>query len=94
MAAGYDQGSAECGWSAPATLARTLDEMELLQPGTRVVDFAAGTGDLSKAFRDSHDGKTLHITATDLSPEMLDQARKKDVADVLYEQDITKPWGI
>lgn len=94
MAKGYDQGSADCGWSAPATLARTLGEMGFLRPGVRVVDFAAGTGDLSKAFRNSHDGKTLHITATDLSPEMLDQARAKGVADALHEQDITRPWDM
>ncbi len=94
MAKGYDAGSADCGWSAPTTLANTMKDMSLIKPGMRIVDFAAGTGDLSKAFREGVDGKTLHITATDLSPEMLDMARKKGVADELAQQDITKAWSM
>lgn len=94
MAEGYDAGSAGCGWAAPALLVRALEKMNLIKPSASVVDFAAGTGDLSKAFRDAHNGKTLHILATDLSPEMLEQAKAKDVADELHIQDITKPWDV
>lgn len=93
MAAGYDAGSDECGWDAPNVLVRKLEQLQLIKPDMSVIDFAVGTGALSSAFRQSGAaGKTLRITATDLSPAMLEQCRAKNVADELVQQDITKPW--
>jgi len=93
MAQGYDAGSKECGWSAPAMLVKTLERMGRLQPGMAVLDFATGTGALSEAFRHSAPGASLQIAATDLSPAMLEQCRAKNVADTLAQQDITKSWA-
>lgn len=94
MARGYDTGSEECGWNAPNVLAQTLDKMGMIKPGMDVVDFAVGTGALTGAFRKSSSaGQSLHITATDLSPAMLEKCREKGEADELIQQDITKPWS-
>lgn len=94
MAKGYDTGSEECGWSAPDILVETLEKMGKIKPDMAVVDFAAGTGALTEAFRNSTTGQSLHIIATDLSPAMLEECREKNVADKLVQQDITKPWSV
>lgn len=93
MARGYDKGSEECGWAAPAILVQTLEKMGMIKPGMTIVDFAVGTGALTGAFRASSEaGSSLHIAATDLSPSMLEECRKKNTANELIQQDITKPW--
>jgi len=95
MAEGYDSGSEECGWNAPNILAQTLYDMKIVAPDIKVVDFAVGTGALTRAFRESDEtGQSLKITATDLSPAMLEQCEKKGIADHLIHQDITKPWSL
>lgn len=94
MAAGYDNGSKDCGWSAPVFVQRKLEHRGLLKPKTRIIDFAAGTGLLSESFRSRIGGNSLHITALDISHDMLQQLRTKRIADVLSAQDITKPWNV
>jgi demethylmenaquinone methyltransferase/2-methoxy-6-polyprenyl-1,4-benzoquinol methylase len=53
---------------------RTVEEAGLT-PGCRVLDVAAGTGDLSLAF--ARTGVPATVVATDFVPEMLDIARAK-----------------
>lgn len=93
-AAGYDQGSADCGWSAPNVVKKVLESRGLLKPNTHIIDFAAGTGLLSEEFRKSTEGSTLHITALDLSRDMLNELGKKNIADALQQQDITESWDV
>lgn len=94
MASGYDTGSRDSGWNAPWFVARRLADMDLISPNARILDFAAGTGALSGALRkySKENDINFHITATDLSPEMIEQGRGKGHADVFAVQDITKPW--
>lgn len=94
MASGYDQGSHETGWSAPQVVQKSLEKRGLLHPSSRVIDFAAGTGLLSEAFRNKTGGHAFHITALDLSRDMLDKLKVKRVANILRQQDITKPWNV
>ena len=79
---------------APNVLVHTLEKNNLIKPGMAVVDFAAGTGALTEAFRAGKAGASLHITAADLSPAMLEKCAAKNIADALIRQDITKQWAV
>jgi predicted TPR repeat methyltransferase len=94
MADNYDAGSENCRWQAPTEVLNTLKSMRLIRHGMRIVDFAAGTGLLTEQFRQQIGGASHHITAMDLSPDMLDKIREKRIANVLIQQDITSPWKI
>jgi predicted TPR repeat methyltransferase len=94
MAAGYDQGSSDSQWAAPTFVANNLRGRGLLTPQTRIVDFAAGTGLLSSSLRATIGSQAMHITALDISPDMLAELKTKHIADLLRTQDITKPWNV
>ena len=94
MAPGYDEGSLECDWSAPGFVKERLERNGLLTPNSRIIDFATGTGLLASEFRNKIGGASMHITALDISPDMLEHLKTKRIADILRTQDITKPWAV
>lgn len=54
-----------------------------------VIDIGTGTGLVGKYLKDLR--PNLEVDGIDISPEMLAEARKKDVYRNLYERDLTKP---
>jgi SAM-dependent methyltransferase len=67
-AARYERGRPEY----PSGLAAVLAEQLSLEPGTRVVDVAAGTGKLTRVLARS----AARVTAVELQPAMVGQLRK------------------
>jgi ubiquinone/menaquinone biosynthesis C-methylase UbiE len=92
MAPGYDKGSEGAGWRGPEAIVSALGNA--ITPRQSVLDIGAGTGLLSKAFRKTTAGASLHITAMDFSAGMLNECRKAGHANYFVEQDITMPWNI
>jgi SAM-dependent methyltransferase len=86
-AASYDAGfAAGMDYRLPAHVAAAF----LAGGGTGpVLDVGAGTGLVGAALRAL--GFTGQIDGVDLSPQMLDQAREKQVYRDLFEADITRP---
>jgi demethylmenaquinone methyltransferase/2-methoxy-6-polyprenyl-1,4-benzoquinol methylase len=75
IAPGYDAFNAVASFGIDRLWRRTVVRMAALRPGSRVLDLAAGTGDLSIALAtQGHPGVVL---GTDFSPEMLEVAERK-----------------
>jgi demethylmenaquinone methyltransferase/2-methoxy-6-polyprenyl-1,4-benzoquinol methylase len=75
IAPGYDAFNAIASFGIDRLWRRVLVRMASLQPDSRVLDLAAGTGDLSLAL--ARQGKPASVLGTDFSPEMLEVASRK-----------------
>jgi demethylmenaquinone methyltransferase/2-methoxy-6-polyprenyl-1,4-benzoquinol methylase len=75
IAPGYDAFNAVASFGIDRVWRRVLVRMAALTPQARVLDLAAGTGDLSLAL--ARQGKPASVLGTDLSPEMLEVAAHK-----------------
>ena len=80
---GYDEKAEEYGWRGPE-VAFGLS-YAFIEPGERLLDIGIGTGLSSVLF---HKGG-LHVYGMDLSPEMLEECRKKAFAEELRRHDLT-----
>src|ERR1051325_619125 len=73
-------------WTAPVTAA--LVAVAEIRPGMQVLDIGSGTGEPALTLAGVV-GPTGHVTATDLSPEMLavaeDKAREQGATNVSFE---------
>lgn len=75
IAPGYDAFNAVASFGIDRLWRRVLVRMAALTPRSRVLDLAAGTGDLSLAL--ARRGKPASVLGTDFSPEMLEVAAHK-----------------
>jgi demethylmenaquinone methyltransferase/2-methoxy-6-polyprenyl-1,4-benzoquinol methylase len=75
IAPGYDAFNAIASFGIDRLWRRALVRSAQLTPESRVLDLAAGTGDLSLAL--ARQGRPASVLGTDFSPEMLDVARRK-----------------
>lgn len=75
IAPGYDAFNAISSFGIDRLWRRAVVRICALAPGMRVLDLAAGTGDLSLALARS--GRAASVLGTDFSPEMLEVARRK-----------------
>jgi demethylmenaquinone methyltransferase/2-methoxy-6-polyprenyl-1,4-benzoquinol methylase len=75
IAPGYDSFNALASMGIDRRWRRTLVRMAHLGPDSRVLDLAAGTGDLALAL--AGQGKPAEVVATDFCEEMLEVARRK-----------------
>jgi demethylmenaquinone methyltransferase/2-methoxy-6-polyprenyl-1,4-benzoquinol methylase len=75
IAPGYDTFNALASLGIDRLWRRAVVRMADLGPGSRVLDLAAGTGDLSLAL--AAQGRPASVLGTDFTPEMLDFARVK-----------------
>lgn len=89
-AASYDAGfAADMDYRLPAHVAAAF----LSHGGTGpILDVGAGTGLLAQNLRAF--GCTAQIDALDLSPQMLDRARKKRLYSSLFAADVTQALGL
>jgi len=78
VAPGYDKFNAIASFGIDRLWRRVLVRTAGLDAGTRVLDLAAGTGDLSLAL--ARQGRPASVLGTDFSPEMLEVARRKGAA--------------
>lgn len=78
IAPGYDSFNAIASLGIDRLWRRALVRIACLDPETRVLDLAAGTGDLSLAI--AREGRPASVLATDFSPEMLEVAQRKAAA--------------
>lgn len=75
IAPGYDRFNALASLGIDRLWRRSVVKMADLTPATRVLDLAAGTGDLSLAL--ARQGRPAEVLGTDFVPEMLEVARAK-----------------
>jgi demethylmenaquinone methyltransferase / 2-methoxy-6-polyprenyl-1,4-benzoquinol methylase len=75
IAPGYDAFNAVASFGIDRLWRRFLVRAAALTPETRVLDLAAGTGDLSLAL--ARLGAPAEVLGTDFSPEMLEVAKRK-----------------
>jgi demethylmenaquinone methyltransferase/2-methoxy-6-polyprenyl-1,4-benzoquinol methylase len=75
IAPGYDAFNAVASFGIDRLWRRRVVRTALLTPESRVLDLAAGTGDLSLAL--ARQGRPASVLGTDFSPEMLEVARRK-----------------
>jgi demethylmenaquinone methyltransferase/2-methoxy-6-polyprenyl-1,4-benzoquinol methylase len=75
IAPGYDAFNAVASFGIDRLWRRALVRMAALRPDSRVLDLAAGTGDL--AFALATQGHPGSVLGTDFSPEMLEVAKRK-----------------
>lgn len=75
IAPGYDAFNVLASLGIDRLWRRALVRMAALTPDSRVLDLAAGTGDLSLAL--ARLGRPAEVLGTDFVPEMLDVARAK-----------------
>jgi demethylmenaquinone methyltransferase/2-methoxy-6-polyprenyl-1,4-benzoquinol methylase len=75
IAPGYDRFNAVASFGMDRIWRRVLVRSAVLTPASRVLDLAAGTGDLSLAL--ARQGHPASVLGTDLSPEMLEVAKRK-----------------
>lgn len=88
-AATYDKDTVEgMGYVAPRMVAERT--AELLADGARVLDAGCGTGLVGEELHQRR--PDLVIDGVDLSPGMLDVARKRDVYQELSAADLTAPF--
>lgn len=78
IAPGYDAFNAISSFGIDRLWRRAVVRMAAPTPETRVLDLAAGTGDLSLAL--ARLGRPASVLGTDFSPEMLEVARRKGEA--------------
>ena len=78
IAPGYDSFNALASLGIDRRWRRALVRMADLTPASRVLDLAAGTGDLALAL--ARQGAPAQVVATDFCDEMLDVARRKAAA--------------
>ncbi len=64
-------------------LAEKMSKLLPSRPIKNILDIGCGTGIFTKVLRDKY--KTSHITAVDISPEMIEIAKKKMDKDVNFE---------
>jgi len=79
----YDEKAEEYGWRGPE-VAFGLS-YAFIEPGERLLDIGIGTGLSSVLFHKAG----LHVYGMDLSPEMLEECRKKAFAEELRRHDLT-----
>jgi demethylmenaquinone methyltransferase/2-methoxy-6-polyprenyl-1,4-benzoquinol methylase len=75
IAPGYDRFNAIASFGIDRLWRRVLVRQAALTPSSRVLDLAAGTGDLSIAL--ARQGHPASVLGTDFSPEMLEVAKRK-----------------
>jgi demethylmenaquinone methyltransferase/2-methoxy-6-polyprenyl-1,4-benzoquinol methylase len=75
IAPGYDAFNAVASFGIDRLWRRSLVRRAALTPESRVLDLAAGTGDLSLAL--ARRGRPASVLGTDFSPEMLEVAKVK-----------------
>jgi demethylmenaquinone methyltransferase/2-methoxy-6-polyprenyl-1,4-benzoquinol methylase len=75
IAPGYDAFNALASFGIDRLWRRAVVRAAALTPRSRVLDLAAGTGDLSLAL--ARLGRPAEVLGTDFSPEMLEVARRK-----------------
>lgn len=75
IAPGYDLFNALASFGIDRAWRRDVVRQAALGPTSRVLDLAAGTGDLALAL--AREGVPAEVLGTDFSPEMLDVARRK-----------------
>jgi demethylmenaquinone methyltransferase/2-methoxy-6-polyprenyl-1,4-benzoquinol methylase len=75
IAPGYDAFNAVASFGVDRIWRRALVRGAGLTPDSRVLDLAAGTGDLSLAL--ARRGRPASVLGTDFSPEMLEVAKRK-----------------
>ena len=78
IAPGYDAFNAVASFGIDRSWRRALVRAASLTPDSRVLDLAAGTGDLSLAL--ARQGRPASVLGTDFSPEMLEVAKRKGAA--------------
>ena len=78
IAPGYDAFNAISSFGIDRLWRRTVVRICALKPDSRVLDLAAGTGDLSLAL--ARRGRPAAVLGTDFSPEMLEVAKQKALA--------------
>ena len=86
----YDQDILETGYATPARVALALSA-ELSERDAPILDFGCGTGLSGSALVEA--GFT-RIDGTDLSGEMLNVARKKQIYSELWETDPSSPLPV
>lgn len=93
----YDSDCTETGTCHKEISARALIEsVERTEKSIRVLDAACGTGIPASYLRKYGDEMGIHlkITGVDFSPDMLEEARKKNVYDNIIEADLTEELNI
>jgi len=79
----------DCNYVAPQKVVEVLSRF--VAKDAKILDAGAGTGLAGKAL--SQNGYS-HLAAMDISPEMLEQARQKNVYTVLYQKVMGEPLGL
>jgi predicted TPR repeat methyltransferase len=85
----YDQELDQLGWDKPARVCQAL--LHYLPPHATILDVGAGTGLVGQFL---HDQGFRELSALDFSPEMLEQAKKRNVYKRFYQFDLQKPLPI
>ena len=85
----YDAEFSHNRWSGPKRTAASIQNIFNLEAeGLKILDVGIGTGMVSSELR--HINFDAHITGVDISPEMLEEARLKQVAHELIQRDFQK----
>ncbi|MBS2038331.1 methyltransferase domain-containing protein [bacterium] len=86
----YDQELVHgLGWDKPARVCQVL--LPYLPPEASILDVGAGTGLVGQFL---HEQGLRKLSALDFSPEMLEQAKKRDVYQRFYQCDLKRPLPI
>lgn len=85
----YDHELNQLGWDKPARVCQVL--LPYLPPNPTILDVGAGTGLVGQFL---HEQGISEVSALDFSPEMLEQARKRNVYRRFYQCDLQRPLPI